>query len=106
MSDEALTQAESIITLAEAELAAFLRAAEVTLAGSPPARLGAAWLATMSSLDWPDKGYAAFFRAVTILTTIRLVSHTALPLQESPRSSSRISRKGPFDAPVLSFTAA
>lgn len=73
------SQAESVLKLAEAELAAFLQSAHATLGCRCPLRVGSEWIEIMLSLEWPCSDFERFFRVVTILTTIRLAFHHSGP---------------------------
>lgn len=78
MSGES-AQAESILKLAEAELAAFLEGARATLGCTCPFLTGTTWIETMLYLKWPDSNYETFFRAVTIMTAARIASQRSGP---------------------------
>src|SRR5271168_1073405 len=74
MSGDGLAQAQVIVELAEAELAAFLRSTHAVIGCADPLASGSLWINTMTSLHWPAANHKSFFRAVTILSIARLVS--------------------------------
>lgn len=74
MVGDAMAQAEAIQKLAQAELAAFLRGTEAGIGQADQQERGTAWIETLISRDWPEHNYPGFFRAITILTILQLVS--------------------------------
>ena len=61
----------SIVTQAEREMAAFLRATTDS-AGHTLPRATDAWIRAIESLDWPEANHEKFFRSVTILAISHL----------------------------------
>lgn len=72
MSGDDLAQAEPILSLACAELAAFLHGVRVTLGCNDPMLSGSAWIDMLLSLEWKEGNEAGLFRAATMLTAARL----------------------------------
>jgi hypothetical protein len=76
---DSVVQAEAIVTLAEAEFAAFLHGAEVGIGCGNQQAHGTAWIEMLISSEWPGHNYQNFFRTVTILTIIQLASREQPP---------------------------
>lgn len=87
MVGDAMAHTEAIVKLAHAELAAFLRGTEAGIGQGDQQERGNTWIETLISRDWTEHNYPGFFRAVTILTILQLVS------DEQPRTP-REARKG------------
>jgi hypothetical protein len=60
MSGDSLAQAQVIVELAEAELAAFLRSTHVILGCADSLTSGSLWINTMTSLRWPAANHKSF----------------------------------------------
>ncbi len=87
MVGNAMAHTEAIVKLAHAELAAFLRGTEAGIGQGDQQERGNEWIETLISRDWPERNYQGFFRAVTILTMLQLVS-------DEPRRTPRKATKG------------
>jgi hypothetical protein len=107
MSGDGLAQGKAIVQLAEAELAAFLRGTHAALGCGDSLTSGALWIDTMTSLDWPATNHKSFFRAVTILSIVQLVSiHVPDRERVQPTSSRTNAKKGAQVAIGIPSTAA
>jgi hypothetical protein len=60
MSGDGLAQAQVIVELAEAELAAFLRSTHAVIGCADPLTSGSLWINTMTSLHWPAANHKFF----------------------------------------------
>jgi hypothetical protein len=60
MSGDGLAQAQVIVELAEAELAAFLRSTHAVIDCADPLTSGSLWINTMTSLHWPAANHKIF----------------------------------------------
>ncbi|MBW4028076.1 MAG: hypothetical protein HIU93_11815 [Acidobacteria bacterium] len=89
-------QPERIVQLALAELSAFLRGAEAGIGPGDLQSRAAVWIETLEGHSWPRDNYPAFFRAVTILTIVAIVS---FELELDPQ----VGRKGGDDDPAAAF---
>jgi hypothetical protein len=106
MSGDDLGQAQVIVELAEAELAAFLRSTHAVLASGDPLTSGSLWIDTMTSLHWPATNHKSFFRAVTILSIARLVSiHVSDRERVQPTGKRHNAKKGEDVANGIPSTA-
>jgi hypothetical protein len=107
MSGDGLAQAQVIVELAEAELAAFLRSTHAVLGCADPLTSGSLWINTMTSLHWPAANHKFFFRAVNILRIARLVSiHVPDRERIQPTGKRPNAKKGADVATGFTSTAA
>jgi hypothetical protein len=106
MSSDDLGQAQVIVEMAEAELAAFLRSTHAVLGFGDPLTSGSLWIDTMTSHGWPATNHKSFFRAVTILSIVRLVSiHVTDRERVQPTGKLPNARNGAYVASGIPSTA-
>lgn len=74
-----------VVSLAERELAAFLRATSGVGDQSGFSRASDIWLHTMESFAWPHENFERFFRSVTVRAAAQLFSHPAVRISKEEK---------------------